>query len=63
MLTYSPGYGTSDVHVESGFEGMAVCVVTRLLQLPHFFHFVEIPLQGLRGQCKNIKCGLTFKIC
>lgn len=63
MLTYNPGYGTSYVRVESGSEGMAVCVVTRLLQLPHFSHSVEIPLQDLRGQRKNIKCGLTFKVC
>lgn len=53
MLTYNPGYGTSYVHVESGSEGMAVCEVTRLLPLPYFFHFVEIPVQDLRGQFKK----------
>lgn len=45
MLTYNPSYGTSYVHVESGSGGMAVSVVARLLQLPHFFfHFVEMLL-------------------
>lgn len=59
MLTYSPSYGTSYVHVESGSGGTAVSVVARLPQQPNFFfHFAEmLLLQDLRVQFKGREGG------
>lgn len=64
MLTYSPSYGTSYVHVESGSEGMAASAVARLLLLPHFsFHFVGmLLLQDLRVQFKKRVRERNFQI-
>lgn len=55
MLTYSPSYDTSCVHVESGSEGTVASVEARLLQLPCFFsHSVEmLLLQDLEVKCKR----------